>query len=127
MLLILAVTACLGNTEPVLPDDAVQSHRGIWIGKSLHDTVGSVSVHRADGEALILIEANFSLSPVPGAVVALGRDGYRSGAIVGALRRPQGRQVYRIPDGLRISDYNEIWIWDPATDRPIGVALLRGA
>ncbi len=124
--LIFSVAACFGDVEPTLPDDAIQSHRGVWIGKSLHNTVGSVSVHRADGDALILIEANFSLSPIPGVVVALGRDGYRSGAVIGTLRRAQGRQVYLVPDGLRISDYNEIWLWDAANNRPIGLARLRG-
>ncbi len=126
-LLFLSVAACVGDIEPVLPEDAIQSHRGVWIGKSLHDTIGTVSVHDADGDALVLIEANFSLSPVPGTMVALGRDGYVPRAVLGALRRPQGRQVYRVPENLRISDYNEIWLWDAINNRPLGLARLRGA
>jgi hypothetical protein len=128
ILLVLAVAACGAAREPVttLPDGAVQSHRGVWIGKSHHDTIGMVSVHRAGGSALILIEDNFYMSNVRGAVVALGRDGFERKAVVSELLRSRGRQVYRVPDGIRMTDFNEVWLWDSARDRPLGLARLRG-
>lgn len=126
-LVFLALSGCVfGDYEPSLPDDAVQSYRGVWIGKSLHPTVGAVSVHRADDDLLIMIEDNFQMPLVPGTIVALGRDGYSQGAVIGELRRATGRSLYLVPDKLRISDYNEIWLWDATGNRPLGVARLRG-
>ena len=125
-LLLLATAGCaFFDFEPVLPDDAVQSHRGVWIGKSYQDTVGSVSVHRAEDDALILIEENFSIPRASNVIVALGRDGYQPAAVVGTLRRPVGRQVFRIPEELRNTGYNEIWLWDSMFNRPVGLARLR--
>lgn len=126
VVLVALTAACATDREPVMPDDAVQSHRGVWIGKNHHDTMGTVSVHQADDDVLIMIEENFSVPVVPGVVVALGRDGYRSDAVVGNLRRARGRQLFLVPDDLHLTDYNEIWLWDATHDKPVGLARLRG-
>lgn len=125
--LLLTAAACARSGEPSLPDDAVQSQRGIWIGKSQYETMGAVSVHRADDEALILIEDGFVMPPIPGTVIAFGRDGFIANAIVGTVRRPSGKSVYAVPGRLRPADYNELWLWDPRQNRPVGIARLRSS
>lgn len=121
--LLLVAGAC-ALFEPSVPADAVQSHRGIWIGKSNIDTVGSVSVHRTGDGTLILIEDTFEMPPVGSVIVGLSRDGRRPEAGLGSLRRIRGRSIYRVPDDLRIEDFNEVWLWDTDLGRPVGVARL---
>lgn len=124
-----AIAACQPKEPPetVVPQGAAPTHRGVLIGKSDHDTTGALSVYRTESADLIVFEGDFRMSPVAGTLVALGRDGVRPGAIVAKLLRQSGHQVYIVPTDLRSSGFNEIWLWDPAGDRPLGLARLRGS
>ena len=112
--------------EAVVPDGAKVTHRAVFIGESNHSTVGTLSLYQSDEDPVIVFEPNFDLPDPPEnvTVVALGRDGYRSETILGALLRPYGRQAYSVPERLAIDGYNEVWLWSLSGNRPVGLARL---
>ena len=129
VLSILAVllSACAAAPRPGearIPDGAVVTHRAVFIGTNNHDTMGTISLYQSRDYPVIVFEPNFSVSDPAGAVVALGTNGYRAETVLGALLRPTGRQAYALPRELDIRRYNEVWLWSPAVDAPVGLARL---
>lgn len=128
--LILSLAAACAQTpatvEAVVPEGARITHRAVFIGENYHATEGTVSLYQSDTAPVIVFEPNFRLPDPPdsGAVVALGRDGYLKDAVIGVLLRPIGRQVYAVPGRFKIDTYNEVWLWSPKTDKPVGLARL---
>jgi hypothetical protein len=127
-LLLLAVSACATPPprpgEARIPDGAWISHRAVFIGESNHDTVGTISLYQSGKYPVIVFEPNFRVSAAPDAVVALGNDGYRADTVLGALLHPAGQQAYALPPGLDIRLFNEVWLWSPTADEPVGLARL---
>lgn len=128
-LLLLAI-ACLSACAPLrpgearIPDGAWISHRAVLIGKSDHDTVGTISLYQSDDYPVVVFEPNFRIAGPGGALVALGTDGYRPDSALGALLRPSGRQAYAVPRSLDLRQFNEVWLWDPGAEEPVGIARL---
>ena len=127
--LVLAVlSACASEPqvpgEARVPRDARLSHRAVFIGKSDHDTVGTISLYQSRKYPVIVFEPNFQVNAAPGTVVALGADGYRADTVLGTLLRPNGRQAYAVPPGLDIRLFNEVWLWLPGAGEPVGIARL---
>jgi hypothetical protein len=120
----LAACAPLRPGEARIPDDAWISHRAVLIGKSDHDTVGTISLYQSDDYPVVVFEPNFRMSGAPGTVVALGTDGYRPESALGALLRPSGRQAYAVPRAFDVGEFNEVWLWDSGAGRPVGIARL---
>ncbi|MEM7059346.1 MAG: hypothetical protein AAF557_17310 [Pseudomonadota bacterium] len=130
---VLAIAILAGCAPPppkpgqaVVPDGATVTHRAVFIGESNHSTVGTISLYQSEQDPVIVFEPNFDLPDPPKSVtvVALGRNGYRSETILGALLRPTGRQAYSVPGRLGIEGYNEVWLWSLSGDRPVGLARL---
>ena len=129
VLAITIVAACSPTPKPgeaIVPDGATVTHRAVFIGESNHSTVGTISLYQSEEDPVIVFEPNFDLPDPPNSVtvVALGRNGYRSETILGALLRPTGRQAYSVPDRLAIDGYNEVWLWSLNGNRPVGLARL---
>jgi hypothetical protein len=120
----LAACAPLRPGEARIPDGAWISHRAVLIGKSDHDTVGTVSLYQSEEYPVVVFEPNFRVAGAPDMVVALGTDGYLPGTALGALLRPSGRQAYAVPRGFDMRRYNEIWLWSRGADKPVGIARL---
>lgn len=110
--------------EAHIPDDAVVTHRAVFIGSSYRETTGTISVYQSASRPIIVFEPNFRSRSGEQAVVALGRDGYRSETALGPLLRPVGRQAYAVPGHIRIDRFNEVWLWHPDEDIPLGIARL---
>lgn len=126
-ILALVLSACASAPRPGeahVPEGAVVTHRAVFIGTNNHDTMGTISLYQSRDYPVIVFEPNFSVSDPAGAVVALGTDGYRADTVLGALLRPAGRQAYALPPGLDIRRFNEVWLWSPAVDKPVGLARL---
>jgi len=125
---LIALAACAPGSnvpEDGIPEGAQLTHRAVFIGKNNHLTEGTVSLYQAAEPAVLVFEPNFALPDVTGKpVIALGWNGYRSDAIVATLERMSGRQVYPLPKNLRRYRFNEIWLWNPQRNEPIGLALL---
>jgi hypothetical protein len=128
LLLLVVFSACAGPPmrpgEARIPEGAWVSHRAVWIGESDHDTIGTVSLYQSREYPVIVFEPNFRVSAAPDAVVALGTDGYRADTVLGALLRPIGQQAYALPPGIDIRLFNEVWLWSPTADEPVGLARL---
>ena len=127
-LILVVLSACASGPQfpghERIPDDAWVSHRAVFIGESNHDTVGTVSLYQSSDYPVIVFEPNFRVSAAPGTVVALGADGYRPDTVLGTLLRPAGQQAYAVPPGLDVRAFNEVWLWSPAADEPVGLARL---
>ena len=126
VLALLVMTGCAGPKpgEAKIPADAKVTHRAVLIGESNHDAVGTMSLYQSSKAGVIVFEPNFRLSAPSGAVVALGRDGYRAETRVAELVRNIGRQSYLVPPRIKISGYNEIWLWHEKSGQPLGLARL---
>ena len=120
----MAACAPLRPGEARIPDGAWISHRAVLIGKSDHDTVGTISLYQSEEYPVVVFEPNFRVTGAPDMVVALGTDGYRPDTALGSLLRPSGRQAYAVPRGFDMRRYNEIWLWSPSADKPVGIARL---
>ncbi len=125
--LLVLVAACASPRKPgeaEIPDDARVTHRAVLIGESNHDTVGTISLYQSEDYPVVVFEPNFQFRSAPGTVVALGLDGYQSGTSLGALLRNQGGQAYAVPREVDITRYNEVWLWNTASETPLGLARL---
>ena len=120
----LAACAPLRPGEARIPDGAWISHRAVLIGKSDHDTVGTISLYQSEQYPVLVFEPNFRVTGAPEVVVALGADGYRPDTALGSLLKPSGRQAYAMPRGFDIHRYNEVWLWSPSAGKPVGIARL---
>lgn len=107
-----------------MPKGAVITHRAVFIGTNNHDTTGTVSLYQSPSYPVIVLEPNFSVSDPAGALVALGIDGYRADTVLGGLLRPSGRQIYALPRDPDLTHFNEVWLWSPYADKPVGLARL---
>jgi hypothetical protein len=120
----LAACAPLRPGEARIPEGAWISHRAVLIGKSDHDTVGTISLYQSEEYPVLVFEPNFRVTGAPEVVVALGTDGYRPDTALGALLRPSGRQAYAVPRGFDMQRFNEVWLWNPSAGMAVGIARL---
>jgi len=121
----LALTAGLATTtlaSASLPAFAGSSKRsGNFSGRSNHVTTGKTEL---SGNSVVL-QSNFSLDGAPDPRVGLGKNGkYDPKADLGALKKLTGKQSYRLGNGIKASDYNEVYIWCRKFNVPLGVAKL---
>lgn len=107
-----------------IASEAVRTASGTFIGKSNHVTTGGGSVARVDGQWVVILEGDFFFDGAPDPRVALGSNGFRKDATLAPLAASTGEQVYVIPAGLDVADFNEIWIWCEKFSVPLGVAKL---
>lgn len=98
--------------------------RGTFVGKSNHETTGHASIGRLGNQWVVILEEDFTFDGAPDPHVALGRDGYDKNASLALLSSNSGQQVYAIPAGLDVADFNEIWIWCDKFSVPLGTAKL---
>jgi len=131
----MAVTGCAqqaattaASSTPTISAAAAASAtvtaRGTFVGKSDHITTGHASIGRVDGQWVVILEDDFVFDGAPDPHVALGSSGYRKDASLALLSSNNGKQVYAIPAGLDVADFNEIWIWCDKFAVPLGVAAL---
>ncbi|MEO0386427.1 MAG: DM13 domain-containing protein [Pseudomonadota bacterium] len=98
--------------------------RGVFTGASGHVTTGTGLLIRDGASFAVQLGADFVFDGAPDPKVALGRDGYDASAILGALQKNTGLQVYPIPASIDAVSYNEIWIWCERFNVPLGSARL---
>lgn len=99
---------------------------GVFSGASDHVTAGGVSVIERDGDMILVLGADFSLDGAPDPKLGFGLNGKYDGASkVAHLKSKTGAQEYMIPEGVDVSQYNEIYVWCEKYSVPLGVAMLK--
>ncbi|MEM7056791.1 MAG: DM13 domain-containing protein [Pseudomonadota bacterium] len=104
--------------------NANRTAKGTFVGKSDHITTGGASIARIGKQWVVILEDDFSFDGAPDPHVALGQNGYDKNASLAILASNSGKQVYAIPEGLDVANFNEIWIWCDKFTVPLGVAKL---
>jgi hypothetical protein len=101
--------------------------RGVFKGASNHATSGGVSVVKAaNTQSVVILGPDFSLDGAPDPYVGFGKNGrYDKRASLGKLGKNNGKQVFKVPSSVNISDYNEVYIWCRKFGVPLGVATLK--
>ncbi|MEM9010298.1 MAG: DM13 domain-containing protein [Pseudomonadota bacterium] len=136
----LGACASLNTTDPVVAGvdaindvgalaqsiaaDGTVTAVGTFTGDSDHITTGAVAVSLHEGQWLITLSDEFSLDGAPDPKVALGTPDYDPNSILGELQMLEGRQVYVLPAGLNIGNYDRVWIWCEEFNVPLGHADL---
>ncbi|MCV0424093.1 MAG: DM13 domain-containing protein [Roseibium sp.] len=94
---------------------------GKFSGRSNHVTTGKAEL---TGSRVVLFN-DFSLDGAPDARVGLGKNGkYDARTDLGALKNLNGKQSYRLRNGIDANAYNEVYIWCRKFNVPLGVAKL---
>ncbi|MEM9058891.1 MAG: DM13 domain-containing protein [Pseudomonadota bacterium] len=104
--------------------DAAVTARGTFEGKSKHITTGHASIGRVGKQWVVILEDDFTFDGAPDPRVALGSNGYDKNAQLALLSSNAGKQVYAIPAGLDVANFNEVWIWCKKFSVPLGLAKL---
>lgn len=99
---------------------------GRFTGASGHVTKGTVTIKAGDEGKVAVLENNFNFDGAPDPKLGFGKDGtYDKSSKISHLRENSGEQVYQIPDGIDLSNYNEFYVWCEKYNVPLGVAKLR--
>jgi len=87
--------------------------RGVFSGfDRIHTGSGNANVIKVGEKYIIRFEDNFEVANGPDLYVGFGKDGeYVKGSEIAKLKGNIGSQNYELPEGVNISDYNEVWIW----------------
>ncbi len=93
---------------------------------AFHKGAGVVRLISVEGKNFIRFEDDFKVTNGPDLFVYLGKDGaYASEAKIAALKGNIGSQNYEVPEGIRVDEYNEVWIWCRAFSVPFAHAVLN--
>ena len=99
---------------------------GEFVGASDHITTGKVTVEKINSGYIVKLAADFSLDGAPDPSVGFGKDGeYDKNSNVGDLITITGAQTFLVPEGVDVSQFNEIYIWCDKFSVPLGVAALN--
>ncbi|MCR8826802.1 hypothetical protein [Pseudosulfitobacter koreensis] len=118
------ITACLISLLlPALPAMAQDKGReGTFQGQNGASASGVVVVTSAG----VSLMRDFKLEGAEAAHVGLGRNGnFDAGTDMGALQSAEGSQDYSAGSTFNVSDYNEVWIWNPADGTALAIAKIN--
>ncbi len=100
--------------------------QGQFTGASNHVTTGMVEIIKDGDGYAVKLGPNFSLDGAPDPKVGFGRNGtFVDGTLIGKLQSLNGEQVYRIPAGIDVSSFTDVFIWCEQFSVPLGSASLR--
>ena len=96
--------------------------KGSFKGQSNHITTGGVTVK--DGK--IILESNFSFDGAPDPRVGLGNGGkYAKNTDFAVLKKNTGKQSYKIPSNIDVTQYDTVVIWCRKFSVPLGYAKIK--
>lgn len=100
---------------------------GSWSEHVNFITERGVSVVQSDaGGNMIVLETVPSPDSAVNVHVVLGKDGVADpGADLGKLRDMRGLQVFKAPNTMDMSRFNEIYLWNADRNAAIGVVPIR--
>lgn len=99
---------------------------GLFSGASGHVTSGSVEIEKTPEGYVVRLGPDFSLDGAPDPKVGFGRDGkFAPGTLIGKLKSLKGAQSFRVPAGLDIRVFDQVYIWCERFSVPLGAARLN--
>ena len=105
---------------------AQANRTGLFTGQQGHVTTGSVEVAKDAGGYVVRLGPGFSLDGAPDPKVGFGKNGrFVEGTLIGPLQSLNGAQSYRVPAGLDVADFTDVFIWCERFAVPLGVAAIR--
>lgn len=113
---------------PAVPANAdMVAATGSFKGASDHVTSGGVSIVKtANGGAVVILDSDFSLDGAPDPYVGFGKDGkFDEASFLGELTSKDGLQVYVVPAGVNVDNFNEVYLWCKKYSVPLGVASIK--
>jgi hypothetical protein len=117
----LAITLFAGTAAA---DDTVASRE--FSGRSKHVTTGGVSVVKTSSGYKVVLAENFSLDGGPDPKIGFGAAGkFDASTMSSPLKNLTGKQSYEVPASVKVSKYDEIYIWCEKFNVPLGVALIK--
>jgi hypothetical protein len=117
-----ALTLALGMTSAQAAD---AGQTGQFTGASNHVTTGGVTITQDASGYIVTLGPSFFLDGAPDPKVGFGTNGtYVDGTLLGALESTTGAQSFRVPAGLDISGFTDVFIWCEKFSVPLGVAAL---
>ncbi len=126
ILIVLLFGAALGAVNPVTALAGPVLGKGVFSGKSGHKTSGSVSIVKTDTGVEVRFGSDFKLDGAPDPWLGFGKSGkYDTAGEIAILKSNSGTQVYKIPDKIDASKYDEFYIWCRKFAVPLGVAKLK--
>lgn len=120
-----ATTALLAAlTLPAAALEVLKS--GTFEGGSGHSTSGTVQIIEDGGKMFIRLGKDFLQDgSAPDVTIALGKDGYDDATNLGKVASFKGAQDYELPAGIKVADYNQVYIWCKKFAVPLGLAALK--
>ncbi len=117
----LVVCALLPAALPAFAQDNV-GREGTFQGRNGVTASGVVVVTNAG----VSLMRDFKVEGTEGAHVGFGRNGtLDADTDMGALQAVEGSQDYSAGQSFNVSDYDEVWIWNPADNSALAVAKLN--
>lgn len=95
-------------------------------GQSGHKVSGDVKLVKTKKAKYVVLENNFSFDGAPDPRIGFSKNGkYIKASTVSPLNMNKGYQVYRLPKGFDVSNYDEVTIWCEAFSVPLGKASIK--
>ncbi len=104
---------------------ADQVAKGSFQGASNHVTTGGVTVEKTAEGYVLVLQDDFSFDGAPDPQLGFGKDGYDGKTRFSKLQSNSGKQSYKVPAEIDVSQYNEVWVWCEKFSVPLGVAKLQ--
>lgn len=125
----IAVNESLSDIMPTANAGAPLTLRqGTFSPLAGHSAKGTATLVEVEGKHYVRFEEDFYVTNGPDLFVYLRKEGaYIPEARLGALKGNVGGQNYEVPDGINLSDYDEVWVWCRAFTVPFGKATLNEA
>ena len=98
---------------------------GKFIGQSNHKTSGNVTLKKTSKGWQIRLSSNFNHDGAPDPWLGFGKGGkYDKSTTFTKLKSNNGAQIYLIPGKIKLSKYNELYVWCKKFGVKLGVAKL---
>ncbi len=108
----------------VVPATAASTVKsGTFKGSGSVNTAGSVSVVKSGSTQTIVLSKNFTTKRGPSLWVYIGNG--KPSKRIGKLQAVKGTQSYKLPAGLNIKDYANVYIYCRPFRKVFGSAKLR--
>lgn len=99
---------------------------GSFYGVNNHVVTGGASIVSYNGGHAVKLGSDFVLDGAPDPKVGFGSNGrYVDGTLIGKLTSNTGEQLFPIPAGMDISQFNEVHIWCEKFSVGLGVAPIN--